>query len=341
MSALSVRNASPWLHGRRRLACSAGQTLPLLVLFMTGLLGVSGLVIDMGNLYEQHQQTQRIADAAALAGAGNIPSGAWASAAQANAATNEQPGDQVAVSFNGSDSVTVTVTRKATTSFANLFGISSATVVSSATATIAALGQVQGHIAPYAVLRTVYANGTGTVLFNQNAPGTYGTIDLPATDNTTGGSCSGDVIKGTPGNIQSVLGDTTDVGQVTLGGCLSVKSGASQPSANVINTLPGSLSTDLQPTGNGDYQLISQPWDDHNSLPPRLLYVPIVDGLPGGNGSTTVTGFSWFYATSASSGGSGLTITGVYTTIELPVTGSTVAYTPGAQGQIVTVTLTK
>lgn len=308
---------------------------------MTGLLGVCGLVVDGGNLYAQHQQTQRVADAAALAGAANVPSGSWASAAQANAAKNDQSGDQVDVSFNGTDSVTVTVTRQAKTSFASLFGFTTVKVVSSATATIAALAQVQGHVSPYAVMRTVYANGTGTVLFNENAPGTYGTIDLPATDNASGGSCSGNVIKGTPGNIQSVLGDTMDVGQVALGGCLSVKSGASQPSANVINSLPGSLSTDLQATGYGDYQLISQPWDDHNGLPPRLLYVPIVDGLPGGNGSTTVTGFSWFYATSATSGGSGLTITGIYTTIELPTTGSTVAYTPGAQGQIVTVSLTK
>jgi hypothetical protein len=122
---------------------------------------------------------------------------------------------------------------------------------------------------------------------------------------------------------------------------VSVKSGASQPSADVINSLPGSLSSDLQSTGNGDYQLISQSWDDHNGLPPRLLYVPIVDSLPGGNGQTTVSGFSWFYATSASSGGSGLVINGVYVTIELPTTGQTVAYVPGAKGQIVMVGLTK
>jgi Flp pilus assembly protein TadG len=321
--------------------CQSGQTLPLVVLFMAGLLGVCGLVLDGGNLYEQHQQTQRIADAAALAGAANIPSGFWASAAQTNAGKNDLSGDQINASYNGTDSVTVTVTRQVNTGFASLFGFTSAKVASSATATIAALAQVQGHVAPYAVLRSVYANGTGTVLFNENAPGTYGTIDLPATGNATGGSCSGATIKGTPGNIQSVLGDTMDVGQLVLGGCISVKSGASQPSANVINSLPGSLSTDLQATGNGDYQLISQPWDDHNGLPPRLLYVPIVESLPGGNGTTTVTGFSWFYATGAASGGSGLVITGVYTTIELPVTGSTVAYTPGARGQIVAVGLTK
>ena len=267
--------------------------------------------------------------------------GTYAAAAQSYAAKNDKPGDQIAVSYNGTDSVTVTVTRQAPTYFAKLFGFSSAKIVSSATATISALAQVQGHISPYAVTRPVYANGTGTVLFNQNAPGAYGTIDLPATDNTTGGSCSGDIVKGTPTNIQSILGDTMDVGQLVVGGCLSVKSGASQPSANVINSLPGTLATDLQSLGNGDYQITPQTWDDHNNLPRRLLYVPIVETLPGGNGTTNVTGFAWFYATDASSAGSGLAINGVYVTIQLPTTGQTIPYVPGTKGQITSVSLTK
>lgn len=138
------------------------------------------------------------------------------------------------------------------------------------------------------------------MLFNENAPGAYGTIDLPATDNTSGGSCSGNTIPGgTSPNIKAMLGDTLAAGQLVVGGCLSVKSGAAQPSADVINNLSGSLNADLQPLGNGLYQVISQSWDDTNHLPPRLLFVPIVDTVPGGNGSTTVKQFAWFYATSA------------------------------------------
>lgn len=147
---------------------------------------------------------------------------------------------------------------------------------------------MNGHIASYAVTTQVYANGSGTVLFNENAPGAYGTIDLPATDNTSGGSCSANTIPGTSPNIKAMLGDTLAAGQLVVGGCLSVKSGAAQPSADVINNLPGSLNADLQPLGNGLYQVIPQSWDDTNHLPPRLLFVPIVDTVPGGNGSTTV-----------------------------------------------------
>src|SRR6185312_9775174 len=53
----------------------AGQTLPLLVLFVVSLIGVSGLVIDIGGWYVQKQQVQASSDAGALAGATQLPAG--------------------------------------------------------------------------------------------------------------------------------------------------------------------------------------------------------------------------------------------------------------------------
>jgi hypothetical protein len=100
------------------------------------------------------------------------------------------------------------------------------------------------------------------------------------------------------------------------------------------------MGLDLQSLGNGSYVVTPQTWDDSAHLPPRLMYVPIVDSLPGGNGNTTITGFAWFYMTSATSGGSGLTINGQFVTLQLPTTGQTSAYVPGAQGQIITAELT-
>ena len=46
---------------------------------MVGLLGISGLVIDLGSLYQQKQAVQAAADAAALAGAAELPGG-WSTA---------------------------------------------------------------------------------------------------------------------------------------------------------------------------------------------------------------------------------------------------------------------
>lgn len=320
-----------------------GHVVVMMLLFLVVLLGFAGMVLDVGNGYLQRQSTQNVADAAALAGAAGIPSSTWSAAANTYAGLNDQAGDQVAVTYNGTDSVTVKVTRTVPTYLIGLFGIETMTVSSSATATIMAIGAARGHIAPYAVTQQVYANGTGTVLFNESQPGAYGTVDLPTTTNTTGGSCSDTTNKGTPTNIGNELSDSLPAGQLVIGGCLSVKSGASQPAGTVINSIPpgnNEMSSDLQILGNGNYQIVPQSWDDGSGLPPRLVYIPIVNSLPGGNGDATITGFAWFYMTGATGGGSSLTITGQYVTIERSTTDPTVKYVPGAQGQLTTVELT-
>jgi Flp pilus assembly protein TadG len=322
----------------------AGQTLPLICVFMVTLLGFAGFVIDVGNAYLQRQETQNVADAAALAGAAAIPTGGYQNAAQGMAAKNDIAGDQVAISFNNTDTVTVTVTRTAPTYFLRLFGLGTIPVSSTASATVEALSQVQGHVAPYAVTQQAYANGTGTTLFKENSPGAYGTIDLPATGNASGGSCSGNTNLGTPPNVTSELNDQLSSGSLLVGGCLSVKSGASQPSATIVNQMPpanNSMSQDLQSLGGGQYQVIPESWDDSTGLPPRLLAVPIVQSLPGGNGNATITGFAWFYVTGATNQGSKLTIDGQWVTMQVPASGQTTPYQPGVPGEILAVELTR
>ena len=71
---------------------------------MVTLLGVAGAVIDIGNAYLQRQETQNVADAAALAGAAAIPTGTYQTAAQQMAAKNDIAGD-------GSQSTSTTPTR--------------------------------------------------------------------------------------------------------------------------------------------------------------------------------------------------------------------------------------
>ncbi|HEX2376866.1 MAG TPA: pilus assembly protein TadG-related protein [Gaiellales bacterium] len=326
-------------HSRGRVVSQRGQTLPLICLFMVSLLGVSGMVLDLGNGYVQRRAVQNEADAAAVAGADAIPSGNVTSAATQMAAKNGRSGDAVTVALSGNDTVTVTVRRTAPTFFLRVFGRSSLPVSATAVARIEALGAVKGHVSPYAVTVDAYANGTGTTLFKENQPGAYGTIDLPTTDNTSGGSCTGNTNKGTPSNIAPELSDNLAAGTLVIGGCLSVKSGASQPSANIVNNIPpnnNQMSQDLQSLGNGQYQVIPQSWDDPNGLPPRLMYIPIVQTLPSGNGTTNILSFAWFYMTSATGGGSGLTINGQWVTLQLPPTGETVQYQPGVIGQVLT-----
>jgi Flp pilus assembly protein TadG len=310
---------------------------------MVSVIGFAGLAVDVGNAYVQRRSVQNVADAAALAGAAAIPAGTYSPAAQQMAAKNDKPGDTVSVSFDGADTVTVTVQRTAPTFLLRVLGKDSIPVSATAKATVETVGAVKGHVSPYAVTVQAYANGTGTTLFKESQPGAYGTIDLPTTDNTTGGSCSGNTNKGTPSIIGPELADQLPAGQLVIGGCLSVKSGASQPSGNIVNQIPpgnNQMSQDLQSLGNGQYQVISQSWTDSNGLPPRLMYIPIVDQLPSGNGQSTIVSFAWFYMTSATGGGSGLTINGQWVSLSLPATGQTGQYHPGVQGQVLAVELT-
>jgi len=103
-------------------AGQVGQTLPLVVMMMFVLIGVAGLAIDLGNGYLQRRSTQNVADAAALAGASGVPTGTWSANVSQYATSNDEPGDQVSSSFNGRDTVTVTVTRTVPTYLLGLFG---------------------------------------------------------------------------------------------------------------------------------------------------------------------------------------------------------------------------
>jgi len=66
LSQPAVEPAVPKPAHKRR--SQAGQTLPMMMFFMVSLLGVAGLVIDVGGWYLQKRQVQAAADASALAG---------------------------------------------------------------------------------------------------------------------------------------------------------------------------------------------------------------------------------------------------------------------------------
>ena len=114
---LAVETAVTKPAQRRR--CQAGQTLPMMMFFMVSLLGVAGLVIDVGGWYLQKRQVQAAADASALAGANQLPAG-WSyaqTAAQTEYTNNGKAGDSTTTTnttdLTANDSVTVSASRVA------------------------------------------------------------------------------------------------------------------------------------------------------------------------------------------------------------------------------------
>ena len=133
-----------------------GQTLVLSVLFMTVLLGMAAVVLDIGSWYRADRAAQATADAAALAAAQALPEDPARADALAREYRdkNEGSGDVTTVSITNTnysnDTVRVKVERPAPGFFAKLFGIDSVTVGASAAARVAGITSAK-WVAPFGV----------------------------------------------------------------------------------------------------------------------------------------------------------------------------------------------
>ena len=77
-----------------------GQILPLVVLMLIALLGVAAFAIDVGYAYYAKRQLQSATDAAALAGAQDLPNGTSAIATATSYAGSNTPSNLASFSFN-------------------------------------------------------------------------------------------------------------------------------------------------------------------------------------------------------------------------------------------------
>ena len=133
-----------------------GQSMVLALVFLTVLMGMAALVIDVGSWYRAHRQAQATADASALAGAQVLPD-TTAATALANEYSGKNspqgaPPPQITYSQQGyeADTIQVTVTRPSPGFFAKLFGFASVNVKGRATARAWNVDQVRG-VAPITV----------------------------------------------------------------------------------------------------------------------------------------------------------------------------------------------
>jgi Flp pilus assembly protein TadG len=122
----------------RRRRAERGSVAVIVAVLLPVLVAIAGLVIDVGSWYETKAQLQTAADAAALAGAQRLPgspSSAQA-AAQTLAADNISGATVTPVTpYNGdSTEIQVTVSKRASVSFASILGITAPTITASAVA---------------------------------------------------------------------------------------------------------------------------------------------------------------------------------------------------------------
>jgi Flp pilus assembly protein TadG len=131
---------APGMRWYRRRA-ERGSIAVVVAIMLPVIFGLAGLVVDVGSWYLTRAQLQNAADAAALAGAADLPGdpSAAATAAQTLADRNVSGATVTSVTpYNGSSSeIQVTVSKRATVSFASIVGVSAPTITATAVASTA------------------------------------------------------------------------------------------------------------------------------------------------------------------------------------------------------------
>jgi Flp pilus assembly protein TadG len=331
------------VSGRRG---ESGQAAVLLTLVLMSLLGVAGFVIDYGNWEVNRHQVQDAADAAALAGASGIPAGSGTanSLAAAEYAKNGGASDSVAVAqttdLQANDSVTVTASRQAPTSFTSIFGIHSVTVSASARATVESFTQINAgtNVMPWGVLQSSYVPGQAYPIYTkttQNA--NNGAISLPYVQ-----SANCPVPNGSNVYSNEIAG-TTQVCPVSVGETVQTDPGDnSGPTAQGLNqriTTWQTLDQIVQFNADGTTTLL-------NSNSPQLVIIPVLTNASGQsqwpNGTSspmTVVGFAWFVITSCGdpnhptycANNDGKQVNGTFVTLDSAATmGTPGPYNPGS-----------
>ncbi len=187
-----------------------GQSLVLSLLFLTALIGMAALVIDVGSWYRADRKLQANADAAALAGAQELPANTAAAqlAALDYADTNDGGLEAGNVKFRNTvtpnDTIEVTTDRPAPGFFANLFDHALVDVRAKAAARTGTLSAAK-WAAPIAVDeshpmlqcgRTCWNEDNETTLdFFKVGPGAFRLINIDSSHGGTGPSTLGDWIR--------------------------------------------------------------------------------------------------------------------------------------------------
>jgi hypothetical protein len=181
-----------------------GQATVLSLVFMTVLLGMAALVLDMGSWYRSDRALQQTADAAALAGAQALPysTGDASSLAVEYAGKNGGGLSSSGISFSGTympnDTIKVAMTKEAPGFFSKVLGVKSVTVAAKASARAGVMTQAQ-YAAPIGVNRQhPMLAGTTCPCFGQSTTLTLGKLgpgafDLLNLDGSRGGTSPGDL----------------------------------------------------------------------------------------------------------------------------------------------------
>jgi Flp pilus assembly protein TadG len=189
-----------------RLKSERGQAFVLAAVAMVMCLGMAALVLDVGNWFRDKRRLQGTVDAAALAGAQQLPDDSSGAQAQALSYANKNGGDVAGSSivvtsqYYSNDTISVTGQRNDPGIFSKVIGIPGADITAKATARVGPPTQAL-HVAPMVVYcghsLIMNCNNDHTPQFNvsttmdydpMGAPGAFGMLDLDGESGAIGSS---------------------------------------------------------------------------------------------------------------------------------------------------------
>jgi hypothetical protein len=300
-----------------RLRGEDGQVIVLVAVFMTALIGMAALVVDVGSWFHQQRATQSTVDAAALAGAQALPDTAAARAIAKDYAAKNAAGGAITdsdITFSSTYAPNDTiVVRKAQSSgafFSKIFGISSGTVHAHAAALYGPPSEAL-YVAPIVVSK-LHRDITGEACGQQLADGTSNPCFGPANPTTlTLGK------NGAPGAFDLLNLDcfTVDVSQqcTNISGTTGASTMASWIENGYDKYLPlGGYYSDPGAKYNGnqiDLALAARTGTE--------LLFPVYDTLvdQGSNASYRIIGWIGFHLLSGTLQGQSGTLTGYFTRV--------------------------
>jgi Flp pilus assembly protein TadG len=189
-----------------RLKSERGQAFVLVAVAMVMLLGMAALVLDVGNWFRDKRRLQGTVDAAALAGAQQLPDDSAAAQSQAMTYANKNGGDVAGSSivitsqYQANDTISVSGQRNDPGIFSKVIAITGADITAKATARVGPPAQAL-HVAPMVVYcdhpLIQNCNNDHTPQFGVNtdmnydpmgAPGAFGMLNLDGENGTVGTS---------------------------------------------------------------------------------------------------------------------------------------------------------
>lgn len=195
-----------------RLKSERGQAFVLAAVAMVMLMGMAALVLDVGNWFRDKRRLQGTVDAAALAGAQQLPNDASGAQAQALNYADKNGGDVagadivITSQYQANDTISVTGRRNDPGIFTKVVAIPGADLTARATARVGPPAQAL-HVAPMVVYcghpLIQNCNNDHTPQFNvpttmnydkMGAPGAFGMLDLEGTGGAVGTGAESDWI---------------------------------------------------------------------------------------------------------------------------------------------------